>query len=340
MRARLRDGLLPVAQTALAAALAWGVARQVHEVPFFAPVAAVIALGIGRGRRTRRAIELTLGVALGILVADALVTLLGPSPPVVGLVVAIAMLTALALGASELVVAQAAVSAVIVVTIELPEGGFRPDRAIDAAIGGAVALLVGQVLLRQDPGRRLARAAAPLAGTLAEVLRLSARALREGDGELARAALARARAADAPLAAFEDAVVQARETLGGRRRVPRYAVAAEQLGFATRNVRVLARRTRATLRKGTPPAEVAAAVDELAAALEALAAELDGSGPEGAARDHALAAARLANAALVRDDAGLQTAVLVGQVRSTAVDLLRGAGVAEDAAVVAVDGAR
>lgn len=337
-RDRLRADLLPVTQTALAAALAWGIARQVHDVPFFAPVAAVIALGVGRGQRTRRAIELTLGVTLGILVADLLVTLLGSGPAVVALVVAGAMLAAILIGAGDLFVAQAAVSAVIVATIELPEGGFRPDRALDAAIGGAVALLVGQVLFRQNPERRLARAAVPLAEALSEVLRATARALRDADPALAREALVGARAADGHLAAFEDAIVQARETLGGRTTVPRYALAAEQLGFATRNVRVLARRGRATLRKGTPPPEVAEAVDRLADAMCALVDELR-DGEDGQVGEHALAAAALANRALQRPDAGLQTAVLVGQVRSTAVDLLRGAGTPEDAAMRAVDGA-
>lgn len=335
--ARLRADLLPVLQTALAAALAYGVASLVHENPFFAGVSAVIALGVGRGQRTRRAIELTAGVTLGIVVADGIVAVLGTSAPVVGVVVALSMLAAILIGAGDLLVAQAAVSAVIVATIEQPDG-FEPDRAIDAGIGGLVALLVGQVLFRQRPGRALARAAVPLAEVLTVVLRTSAEALRTGDPATAARALDLARDTDGPLAAFEDAVLRARETLGGRARVPRYARAATQLGFATRNVRVLARRTVATTRKGTPPAGIAEAVDRLADATGALAAELEG-GPPGRAREGAADAAALANAVLEQPGRGLQTTVLVGQVRSTAVDLLRAAGVDEDEAVALVDGA-
>ena len=73
--ARVRRRLtLPVlgriAQSAVAAGAAWELALQIpgHHQPFFAPIAAVIGLGAERGRRGRQAIQMMIGVALGILV--------------------------------------------------------------------------------------------------------------------------------------------------------------------------------------------------------------------------------------------------------------------------------
>ena len=59
----------------MAAGVAWLIATEVlgHSQPFFAPVSAIITLGLTVGQRGRRAVELALGVALGIAVADLLV---------------------------------------------------------------------------------------------------------------------------------------------------------------------------------------------------------------------------------------------------------------------------
>src|SRR6478736_781664 len=164
---RLRNESWNVAQSTLAAGGAWLLASLVHSQPFFAPVAAVISLGTARGRRSRRAVELAVGVAVGIAVADSLVYLLGTSTLVLMLVVAGAMSAALLLGAGVLLVNQAAVSAIIAVATVAPGSTPSPYRALDALIGGAVALLVGQVLFPRDPVTAMARAARPVVGDLA-----------------------------------------------------------------------------------------------------------------------------------------------------------------------------
>ena len=56
---RVRSSWFGIAQTALAAAIAWALASLVNDNPFFAPISAVISLGLARGRRTLRAVELT-----------------------------------------------------------------------------------------------------------------------------------------------------------------------------------------------------------------------------------------------------------------------------------------
>ena len=342
---RLRAGLWTVAQTSLAVGAAWALANLVDDSPFFAPISAVISLGAMRGQRTRRAIELVLGVAVGIAVADVIVSVLGSSTPVLMLVVALAMSAALLLGGGALLVSQAGVSAVFVATIERPSG-LAPDRFIDALIGGAVALLVSQVLLPRDPVAAVRRAAQALCERLTLALRETAAALADGDVERAREALEIARATDAPLADLADAIDVARETVSvrppvwrARHRLPLYAGALAQLDFAVRNSRVLARRAVAAVRRSGPaPAGIADAVSLLGDAVTELVRHLDDPKAQTASRRLALEAARRATAVL-EERHDLQVSSLVGQIRSTDIDLLRGSGLSEDEATAAMEDA-
>src|SRR4051812_3048374 len=152
-RERFALAARPILHTALAAAGAWLVAKHVvgHEQPFFAPVSAVITLGVTVGQRRRRAIEVAVGVALGIGVADGLVAAIGTGAAQIALVVALAMVAALIVGGGSLLATQAAISAVLVATLQPPDGGITPDRFYDALVGGAVALLVSSLVFPIDP---------------------------------------------------------------------------------------------------------------------------------------------------------------------------------------------
>ena len=343
---RVRGELWPILQTTVAAGGAWAIATTIHGRPFFAPVSAVISLGVARGRRTVRAVELTVGVAVGIAVADLIVRLLGGGTFVLMLVVALSMGAALLLGAGTILVNQAAVSAILVVATLQPGSSPSPSRFVDALIGGGVALLVGQVLFPRDPLRAMAKAARPLIEDLAVALGLTAAALREGDEQRARRALEIARATDGDLAGFFDAVAVARETfvLRGparrtRERLPLYAEAAQQMDYAVRNTRVLARRTLSAVRRGrTAPPDLAEAVGLLGDAVRALGTQLEEPGGEAVTRRLALQAAVQATSVL-DSDPGLSMNVIIGQVRSTAIDLLRGSGLSGEEARTALDAA-
>jgi uncharacterized membrane protein YgaE (UPF0421/DUF939 family) len=342
---RVRAEAWTIAQTSIAAGTAWEVAQLIHQRPFFAPISAVISLGAARGQRTRRAVELVLGVALGIAVADFIVVELGANWLILMLVIALSMGAALLLGGSGMLVSQAGVSAVMVVTIERPEG-LTPNRFIDALIGGGIALLVSQVLLPRDPVQAVSRAASAVGEQLTRALRETAAALREGDVDRARGALQIARSADPQLDDFADAVDHARETVSvrppvwrARARLPLYAEASAQLDYAVRNTRVLSRRAVAVVRRAGPSAPALAdAVGLLADAVEELLLHLDDPSDETSSRRYALDAAVRATAVL-DEDRGLQTSTLVGQIRSTAIDLLRGSGMSEDEAMDALDAA-
>src|SRR5919106_1545966 len=121
---RLRSSALPIGQCAVAAGLAWYVASDLvgHARPFFAPIAAVISLGVSLSSRLRRVAELVVGVSLGVLVGDLLISVIGSGAWQIALVVALAMATAVFADGGTLLVAQAGASAVLVATL-LPPGG-------------------------------------------------------------------------------------------------------------------------------------------------------------------------------------------------------------------------
>src|SRR6185312_15361508 len=76
---RIRLAWRAVLQAGVAAGIAWVIATEVfgHKLPFFAPVAAIVTLGLTVAQRGRRAVELAVGVALGIAVGDLLVLAIG-----------------------------------------------------------------------------------------------------------------------------------------------------------------------------------------------------------------------------------------------------------------------
>src|SRR5919197_883521 len=90
---RLRNAAWPVAQAAIAAALAWWITHDAlgHPQPFFAPIAAAISLSATVGRRWRNAVQMMFGVTLGIVISEGVVALLGTGVLPLTLVVAIAM---------------------------------------------------------------------------------------------------------------------------------------------------------------------------------------------------------------------------------------------------------
>jgi hypothetical protein len=111
-----------------------------------------------------------------------------------------------------------------------------------------------------------------------------------------------------------------------RRKVEAYAAAAAQIDLAVRNVRVLARGAIRAIRlsDNVPPA-VPDALRHLAQAVRAFGDALDHPERVDRVREPALRAAALATQVL-EDTANMSVSVIVGQVRSTATDLLAGTG--------------
>jgi uncharacterized membrane protein YgaE (UPF0421/DUF939 family) len=328
-------------QSGVAAGLAWWIAKDLlhHTRPFFAPIAAVIVLSASVGQRWRRAAELVIGVALGIGVADLLILLIGVGVVQIAVVVGLAIAAAIFVGGGALAVSQAAASAVLVSTLTPMDGGQQFDRFVDTLVGGTVGIIVVALLLPFNPLTRVQRAAGQALDLLADALRTTAQALRDRDPEQARQALTAMRATEPDHAALHDSLVMGRETASlapirwrSRGALTRYVDAAVHVERATRNARVLARRVASMLQDGEPvPDDLARALDTLAGAVGTLRAELARSEEPVRAREEALDAVRAASVAY-QDGVGFSGSVVVAQVRSAVVDLLRATGLSESRA--------
>lgn len=334
----VRDNALLAAEAGLAAGLAWFVARDLvgHPRPFFAPVAAVIALGAAVGQRIRRVIELVIGVAVGVAVGDTLIYLIGTGPLQLAAVVAFAVLIASFVRGSPVLIIQAASSAVLIATIQPPASGLAFPRFVDTLIGGGIGLLVTALLLPPNPVTAAQRAAEPLLSAIADGFGSVAAALDTRDRAAARDALERLRATAADLAAYREALAAGREAvrlspvwLRFRDRLARYADTDPNLDRVADNARVLARRAVTLLRDDEPvPMELLVAVDTLGGAVRMLGHELHRDEEPVATRELVRQAVRHATRAQ-KATLGFSGTMIVGQIRFAGSDLLRATGLVD-----------
>lgn len=351
----LRDGIEEVRyrkwrilQLALAAGVAWLIATELfgHEAAFFAPIAVVLVLGLTVRQRGRRAVELGIGVAVGIAVADLIVVLTGTGAWQLMLVVALAVTGALLLGGGTITINQAAVSAVLVATLPVPDASQSLDRFLDALIGSGVALLANSIT-PADPIRIARRQLEPLLAALSGSLIDVADALEAGSVEDAEEALERARSLDPRVRQMKMAIEAGRETItvaparrSSESRVDRFETAAEPIDLVVRDTRVLARgAVRATRMEENVPPAIVESIRDLATAVRMLDRHLAGKDAGTECREAALRAAALATGAL-EETSNMAASAIVAQVRATAMDLLRGLGVDADEAREAILTAR
>ena len=340
-RARLRENWLPIVQTAAAAALAWLLANVVfgHANPVFAPIAAIVSLGATRGQRARRAVELMLGVAVGITSGDLLTTLIGVGVWQLAVIVGLAMAAAVSLGAGLLMLSEAGVSATLVATVQATTSGFPPARLVDVLLGGAVALVFSQLLFPVHPVKLVRSAAERMVRELADTLRAIADALERRDRDQAEEVLERARRISAAWGRFEQALDtggEAARFAPARRRqrgsLGVYRDIGRPLDLIVGDVTVLARGAVRALRLGDPiPPRLSAALVSLAGATDALAARI------GAVEDHPEVSAPALEAVvsateLALTGQSLSLSVLIAYTQATAADLLRALGVDRDPA--------
>lgn len=172
---RARGVLGAVLQTSLAAGLSWYVAHSLigHAQPFFAPIAATLALSTSHVQRSRRSAQIVAGVLLGIGVAELLQPLIGTGAIPIGLIVFVTLILAVALGfgffgEGMMFVNQAAASAILVVALH--RSGTGSERAVDALVGGAVAFVIGVGLFPADPLKLLWEAEQSVLSALESIL--------------------------------------------------------------------------------------------------------------------------------------------------------------------------
>jgi uncharacterized membrane protein YgaE (UPF0421/DUF939 family) len=333
---RWRDRVFFIAQCALAAGVAWALARYVagHQQPFFAPVAAMICLGFSFGQRLRRVAEVMVGVAVGVGVGDLFVRFFGTGVPQIVFVVALAMSVAVLLGAGNLMTTQAGVQAAIVTTL-LPHPGAGFSRWLDAALGGLVALAAATIAPAAAI-RRPRQQASEVLNELAEILVETADGLRDKNEKAVTDALRRARASESMLddlrSAADEGVAVVRMSPFRRRhrgRVQQIADLVVPADRAIRNIRVLVRRSAVSVwRDEQMPDEYPMLLERLADGTRLIAESLFEPAADVAA--HRVLGELGRRTAEMPLPAGLSAVVVLGQIRSTVVDLLELTGTSYD----------
>lgn len=143
-------------QTSVAAGLAWYIAHDVlvHPQPFFAPIAAAVSLSTSNVLRAQRAIQMMIGVTLGIGTGTLVQGLLGPGAVSIAIAALIALLAAVFIGQGYIgqgmmFANQTVVSSILV--IALYRSGLGWERIYDALIGGGLAIVVAVLLFPANP---------------------------------------------------------------------------------------------------------------------------------------------------------------------------------------------
>ncbi|WP_270887891.1 FUSC family protein [Pedococcus sp. 5OH_020] len=335
---RLLSRMFFIVQCGLGAATAWWVANDLlhHPRPFFAPVTAIISLGMSFGQRLRRVTEVMIGVAVGVFIGDAFVHFFGSGLWQIVVVVVLAMSVAALLGAGLLLTTQAGVQSVIVTTL-IADPGQSFTRWLDAVVGGVVALLF-TLVVPAAPLRRPRQQASLVVQEISAILTDTARALRTADSDLASATLARARQSESMLAEARalsaEGIAVVRLSPFRRRHLPGVQAIAdllEPLDRAIRNLRVLVRRAAiATWRDEPVPTAYLRLLDSLAETTHDIARELAERRLPTNAQRGLQQIGELS--AVIDHSAGLSGEVMRAQIRSMVVDLLMLTGLPHDEA--------
>jgi uncharacterized membrane protein YgaE (UPF0421/DUF939 family) len=172
---RVRAVWFTLVQTSVAAGLAWYIAHDVlaHPQPFFAPIAAAVSLSVSNVLRAQRAIQMMIGVTLGIGVGTVVQELLGPGAISIAVAALIALLVVVFIGQGYIgqgmmFANQTVVSSILVLALYRSGVGF--ERISDALIGGCLAIVFAVLLFPADPLQVLRSARIGVLGTLRAVL--------------------------------------------------------------------------------------------------------------------------------------------------------------------------
>ncbi|MCS4490195.1 FUSC family protein [Corynebacterium sp. ES2794-CONJ1] len=342
---RLRNQWFYILQAGIAAGASYwaGVHIFNHPHPFFAPMATVIVLSTAGGERLRRAVELVVGVSLGVGLGDLLIETFGSGvwQIAVGVTLAIALGTFIDRGV--LVANQAAFAAVLVATILPPSTSGGPDRMVDAFVGGLVGLVV-IALLPQSPLKPGRNEVSQLLQMTSQVLAQVAAALRTGDVAGIEEALNSARGTQgainsmiATARAGKENIVVSPLLWRQRKKIESLMRLLNPVDNAMRNTRVLARRALVLAEDHDEVSDDQLyIIEELASVADELHRLFHGDDKE-----YKVIPEQVKRLRVLGSMAGLDTAnehvlsaqIILGQSRSIIVDLLQICGLSRRSAI-------
>jgi uncharacterized membrane protein YgaE (UPF0421/DUF939 family) len=329
--ARAREAALPILQIVVAATAAYAFARYVlgHPAPLLAGTVTISSLGLVRDARPRRVLETVVGMLVGVLVAEVFVILAGPGWWQLALALAVTLVVARFLSPYPPFAIMAGIQSIIVMAVpaQQPFG-----RLLDGIVGGVAALLV-TALIPRNPRREEVRDGHAVFTGLQGAAGTAMQALRRGDRLRAERSLEKARAlgplVDAWRESLDSALAVARISPFLRRQTEelrRHERVRQQLDFATRNLRVVARRIVYLCDDGVPRPVAADVLGELMRGADLLAQSLDDISFQPPAREALLAVATRLDPATILADGSFGDQGLIAALRPLAVDLLTATG--------------
>ncbi|MBA4608317.1 FUSC family protein [Aeromicrobium sp. Marseille-Q0843] len=306
-----------------------------HSQAFFAPIAAVIAMMAGAGRRQRVVFELVLGVAFGVLVGELFILAIGRGAWQMALIASLTAIVAMLFNLTGMALTQAINSGVLLAAVVPLAGTANPavTRFTDALIGGLCGFVM-MLPLPRNPRRDIDESLQKLLAGLAEVLTHVGDAMRTHDVSVAEKALTEAREAQPVIESLQATATNVSEIArlaplrwNQRADVARYAGSVNDLDNALRDARVLARRVASMLRHGEQaPERLTESVETLVTAVRIYADEFASAVDLERANERLVHASDLAMHAM-GDRLTINTASIAAQVRSLAADLLMAGGV-------------
>lgn len=307
-------------KTALAAGGSWSLAGWLlsDARPYFAPLAAILALQITVAESLRASAQRILGVVVGVALALFLARLAGLSGLSVAALVFVALSGAAALRMPPAAAVQVAISGLLVATVGAGIPGYAWHRIVETVIGAALAVAINAAIAPADHLDTVEQALARLAAGLGRLFEeLGGLVGPAESGDNAAALLARARALHSQeVAAVHEALALAAQGLKwnyfGASKQPRLA-RCKQISETLERVLIMLRGIIRTLseradsagpasacealRTGPPRlrAAVVALIESCRAALAAVEQHLAAPGcPPGCASLAAVGTARLA----------------------------------------------
>ena len=179
VRASKRVPILQIAKASVATIAAWLVAGWLipGQLPIFAAIAALLVVQPSVNQSFGKAIERSIGVILGVVIATGLSFAFGQSSWVILLAIVIAMLVAWALKMTPGTSNQVAISAMLVLALGASSPEYALDRVIETLIGAAIGIVVNALVVPPVALTPARRDLALLGGELAASLDRLASAL-------------------------------------------------------------------------------------------------------------------------------------------------------------------
>lgn len=149
IRASQRSPLLQVVKSAAATIAAWIVAGWVFpsQLPVFAAIAALLVVQPSVNQSLSKALERSIGVIAGVVIAMGLGLLLGSPSWIVLLAIVVAMLVAWVFRASPGTGNQVAISAMLVLALGSSSPEYAFARIVETLIGVAIGIVVNALIV-------------------------------------------------------------------------------------------------------------------------------------------------------------------------------------------------